>query len=274
VQRLKRALDVRLFVRSTRRMRLSDDGERYLPHARSILDAITQGQQSLDHGRSEIAGVLRLSAPSDLGRNVLLPWLDVFQQQHPRLALNLRMSDQAASFFHQPLDATVRYGALTDSSLVALPLVPDNRRTLCAAPAYIAQHGAPRMPDELLHHNCLRYVMGEQTHERWTFHLPEGMRTVTVNGDRVSDDTDVVRRWAVAGLGVVYKSRLDVWSDLVSGRLVELMPAGYGQPTPLQLVAAHRSALTPAIQRLREHLATCLEHMLDESIPPGNFGNG
>jgi DNA-binding transcriptional LysR family regulator len=270
MQRLEGELGVRLFVRSTRRMRLSDEGERYLPHAQNILGAIASGREELDQGRTEIAGPLRLSVPSDLGRNVLLPWLEDFQQRHPRLSLNLRMSDQTANFFQSQLDAGVRYGRLSDSSLVALPLVPDNRRTLCAAPAYIARHGAPRTPQELSQHNCLCYVMGEQIYDRWTFHLPAGISTVSIQGDRVSDDADVVRRWAVAGLGIIYKSRLDVWPDLVSGRLLELIPPAYGEPTPLQLVTAHRSALTPAVQELREHLAHCFTRLRAERIPQPN----
>jgi DNA-binding transcriptional LysR family regulator len=267
VQRLERAVGARLFVRSTRRMRLSEDGENYLPPARAILAAISDGQQALVQDRTEVAGPLRLSAPSDLGRNVLLPWLDTFQQLHPKISLQVRMSDQAANFFSKALDAGVRYGKLADSTLVALPLVPDNRRTLCAAPDYIARHGRPSTPEELRSHNCLRYVMGEQTYERWTFHLPDGLRTVSISGDRVSDDADVVRRWAVAGHGIVYKSRLDVWPDLVAGTLVELFPPAFGQPTPLQLVAAHRSALTPAIQQLRAFLATRFAAMLKEQHP-------
>ncbi|KAF7600698.1 MAG: LysR family transcriptional regulator [Candidatus Dactylopiibacterium carminicum] len=255
VQRLERALGIRLFVRSTRRMRLSEDGLRYLPHAQAILDAVASGQEALAEGRAGVAGPLRLSMPSDLGRNVLLRWLDEFQQLHPRLSLHLHLSDQTADFFRDALDASVRYGQLADSSLVALPLVPDNRRSLCAAPAYLARHGRPLAPDDLRHHNCLRYVMSEHTHERWRFQLPEGVRTVPVSGDRVSDDADIVRRWAVAGLGVVYKSRLDLGSDIAAGRLVELFPSGWGQPAPLQLVAAHRSALTPVVQQLRAFLA-------------------
>ncbi|MFB4391871.1 MULTISPECIES: LysR family transcriptional regulator [unclassified Pseudomonas] len=254
LQRLERALGIRLLVRSTRRLRLSDDGERYLPHARQALAALGDGELALEQAREVLAGPLRLSLPSDLGRNVLLPWLDEFQAAYPQLQLQLRISDQVADMVGEHLDASIRYGQLADSSLVSLPLAPANRRAACASPAYIARHGAPQTPAQLAGHNCLRYVMGEQTHDRWSFHGDEGVTTVQVTGDRSSDDADVVRRWAVAGVGVVYKSRLDVLEDIRAGRLVEVLPGQAGQPAPLQMVCAHRHSLTPALRLLHSFL--------------------
>lgn len=262
VQRLEGSLGARLFVRTTRRLRLSVDGERYLAHARQALEALGNGEVALSEGRDEIAGVLRLSMPSDIGRNVLLPWLDEFQQLHPGLLLQLRVSDQVADLVGEQLDASIRYGQLADSSLVSLMLAAKNRRTVCASPDYVAQHGAPVNLDELAGHNCLRYVMGEQTYERWSFNTPDGIRTIPVTGDRVSDDADIVRRWGVAGFGIVYKSRLDVLADLRAGRLIELFPDDYGQPAPLQLVCAHRTSLTPAVQALRAFLTERFEQVL------------
>lgn len=262
VQRLEASLGVRLFVRSTRRLRLSDDGERYLSHARQALEALDNGELALAQGRDEISGTLRLSMPSDIGRNLLLPWLDEFQQLHPKVLLQLRVSDQVADLFTEHLDASIRYGQLADSSLVSLALEPSNRRTVCASPDYIARHGRPKTPAELGKHNCLRYVMGEQTFERWSFQTPQGVETVQVLGNRTSDDADIVRRWAVSGLGVVYKSKLDVVDDIRSGRLVEIFPPDYGQPAPLQLVCAHRTSLTPAVQVLRAFLVARFERYI------------
>lgn len=253
VQRLERELGTRLFVRSTRSMRLSDEGERYLPHARAMLDALAFGAKALAEGRDEIAGPLRLSLPSDLGRNVLLPWLDDFQAGHPALTLQLRISDRAADLHRHPIDAAVRYGVLDDSGLVAQPLAPSNRRVLCASPAYLERHGRPRHPDELAGHNCLCFVWGETVHDRWTFDLPGGPHTVKVSGNRISDDAELTRRWGVAGQGIVYKSAIDVAGDVAAGRLVDLLP-GLGELAPLTLVSAHRSLLTPAIRRLRDFL--------------------
>ncbi|WP_429486667.1 LysR family transcriptional regulator [Paraburkholderia youngii] len=254
VQRLEKALDTRLFTRSTRSMQLSDAGERYLPHARVMIGALEQGEQALANSRGALTGPLRLSAPSDFGRNLLVPWLDEFQHLHPGLSLHLKMSDRAADLTRQPLDAVVRYGALPDSSLLAMKLVDNNRRALCAAPSYLERHGAPAKVEDLRRHNCLRYVWSEQIHERWRFTLPGGERTVAVTGNRISDDADVVRRWAIAGEGLVYKSRLDLIDDLKAGRLVELFPPDYCEPAPLHLICAHRAQLSPAINALHAFL--------------------
>lgn len=253
IQRLERELGARLFVRSTRSMRLSNDGERYLPHARAMLGALAGGAQALAEGRGEVGGPLRLSMPSDLGRNVVLPMLDAFQALYPAVTLQLRLSDRSADLHRQPLDAALRYGTLDDSGLVAQPLAPDNRRALCASPDYLARHGTPQHPDDLVHHNCLCFVWGDVVLDRWTFDLPKGPHTVKVSGDRISDDAEISHRWGVAGRGIVYKSRIDVAADIAAGRLVELLP-GQGERAPLHLVSAHRSQLTPVVQRLRDFL--------------------
>jgi len=254
VQRLEKALDTRLFTRSTRSMQLSEAGERYLPHARVMIGALEQGEQALAKDREVLSGPLRLSAPSDFGRNLLLPWLDEFLHLHPGLSLHLKISDRAADLVRQPLDAVVRYGTLPDSSLLAMKLVDDNRRALCAAPSYLERHGAPAKVEDLRRHNCLRYVWSEQIHERWRFTPPGGERTVAVTGNRISDDADAVRRWAIAGEGLIYKSRLDLIDDLKAGRLVELFPPEYCEPAPLHLICAHRAQLTPAIKELHAFL--------------------
>jgi len=272
VQRLEKALETRLFTRSTRSMQLSKAGERYLPHARLMMDAQERGELALADGRSALTGTLRLSAPSDFGRNLLLPWLDDFQHQHPGLSLQLKISDRAADLIRQPLDAVVRYGTLPDSSLLAMTLAGDNRRALCAAPAYIEQHGAPTKPDDLRQHNCLRYVWSEQVHERWRFTLPGGERTVAIMGNRMSDDADAVRRWAIAGEGLVYKSRLDLIDDLKAGRLVELFPAAHCEPAPLSLICADRSRLTPAINALHLFLKDRCAALLASHPPQDDIG--
>ncbi len=260
LKRLEAELQVRLLLRSTRSLRLTAEGEQYLAHARAALASLESGRQQLAGVRAEIHGVMQIAAPSDFGRNALLPWLDRFQAERPHLSLRLLLSDRNADLFRQPVDIALRYGEPEDSSLVALPVAADNRRVLCAAPGYFACHGRPRHPEELRRHNCLLYMIGGRVHDRWS--LGDGRRSlaVTVSGDRVSDDADVVRRWAVAGRGLVYKSWLDVADDVQAGRLEVALGDWPGEPTPLNLICAHRDQLSGPVRLLREFLqARCAE---------------
>ncbi|MCZ4303964.1 LysR family transcriptional regulator [Zoogloeaceae bacterium G21618-S1] len=254
LKRLEATLQVALFVRSTRSQRLTAEGEVFLLHCRQALDLLASGREAVASGRSVVRGVLQLSLPSDLGRHVLLPWLDEFQATHPQVELRLQLSDRLADVYRQPVDLAIRYGTLPDSSLVALPLLPGNRRVLCASPDYLARAGAPASPAELTEHNCLCFQLGDTVHDRWCFSRDGRATSHRVHGDRVSDDGEVVRRWALAGHGLAYKSHADVHADLRAGRLVAVCPQWQGEPTPLNLLCADRRQLSPAVQQLRAFL--------------------
>lgn len=254
LKRLEAALTTRLFVRSTRSLRLTVAGERYLVHARNVLLALDEGAATVAQASESISGDLNLSIPSDIGRNVLLPWLDDFQGVHAAIRFRIRISDRLADLYRQPVDIAIRYGEPEDSAMVALPLAAGNRRVLCASRGYIARHGAPRTLNDLQNHNCLRFVLGDNVHDRWIFCRKKKAESVVVQGDRISDDADLVRRWAIAGRGLAYKSALDVAQDLKSGRLVAVMTDYEGEAAPLNLVCAHRLMLSPAVAALREFL--------------------
>ncbi|MBH9399806.1 LysR family transcriptional regulator [Pseudomonas aeruginosa] len=265
LKRLESELEVRLFARSTRSLRLTPEGDAFLLHARASLRSLEEGRRLLQGGKDQIAGVLQLSAPSDFGRNLLLPWLDEFQARYPQLSLRLLLGDRVTDLYRQPVDVAIRYGAPADSSLVALPLAPDNRRVLCAAPGYLAERGEPRQPDDLREHNCLLYQLGGRVHDRWAFQRGRRSLTLTVAGDRVCDDADGVRRWARAGKGLVYKSWLDVAEDVRAGRLRLLLPEWQGEATPLNLLCTHRVQLTRPVTLLRGFVRERCDALLAEA---------
>ncbi|HKT93297.1 MAG TPA: LysR family transcriptional regulator [Paraburkholderia sp.] len=254
LKRLETELGARLLARSTRSLRLTPDGERYLEYARGVMEQVEAGQNAVAHGRKMIGGTVSLSIPSDLGRNVLAPWLDDFQAQHPAVSFQVHIGDHVTDMFRSPVAVAVRYGVPEDSSLVALPLAPENRRVLCAAPGYFARHGKPATPADLTRHNCLRFALSDTLHDRWTFFRGNDASVVNVHGDRSSNDGELVRRWAVAGHGLAYKSRLDVLADIKAGRLETALDAFAGEDAPLHLVCAHRSMLSPTVNALRDVL--------------------
>jgi DNA-binding transcriptional LysR family regulator len=254
LKRIEQHLGARLLARSTRSLRLTAEGESFLEYARAALSSLDEGRRLLTSRQDQVSGVLQLSAPSDLGRNLLLPWLDAFQREHPRLTVRLLLGDRMADLFKQPVDIALRYGEPEDSSLVALPVAPDNRRVLCASPEYLARQGEPAQLEQLAQHNCLLYMLGSRVHDRWCFHDGKREMSLTVSGDRFSDDADVVRRWAVAGAGIAYKSWLDVSADVLAGRLKILLPHLQCERAPLNLLCAHRAQLSKPINLLREML--------------------
>ncbi|MYM38221.1 LysR family transcriptional regulator [Duganella qianjiadongensis] len=254
LKRLESVLGWRLFARTTRSLRLTEEGENYLRHAREALRLLQEGQEALQQGQETPGGLLKIAMPSDLGRNYLMHWLDEFQTRYPRVSFQLSVSDRVSDLYRQPVDLAIRYGRLDDSSLVALPLAPGNRRVLVAAPAYLERYGALTSPQALLQHNCLRFMVEEVIHDRWQFHVGGELQQWHVQGNRSADDADVVRRWAVAGLGIAYKSRLDLADDIRTGRLRVLLPDILGEAAPLNMLCMHRQHITPTVLQLRDFL--------------------
>lgn len=264
LKRLETELGVRLLARSTRSLRLTPDGERYLQYARNVMGEVEAGRHAVARGRKAIGGTVSLSIPSDLGRNVLATWLDEFQTKHPDVTLQVRIGDRVTNMFSNSVDLAVRYGTPEDSTLIALPLAPDNRRVLCASPAYLSRHEKPLVPDDLLTHNCLRFALSDTVHDRWMFYSEGQPVAVNVRGNRSSDDGELVRRWAVAGHGLAYKSRIDVLGDLRSGALEAALTDFAGESAPLSLVCAHRLMLSPTINALRDFLQQRIKLYLAE----------
>ena len=258
IQRLERELDRRLFARSTRSLRLTAEGEKYLPYAQEMLALMQAGADSLQSHEDALSGELKIAMPSDIGRNILLPLITAFCCEHPALSVRLSLSDQISDVFRDPVDIAIRYGKLEDSSYVALPLAEDNRRIMVASPAYLDQHGRPQKLEDLAQHHCLPFVMGGHVYDKWTF-PQEGMRRqITVKSRLLCDDAEVARRWAIDGMGIAYKSWIDVCEDIQQRRLERVLPEIPGESTPLHLICPHRKQFSPAIRALhsvlREHL--------------------
>ncbi|WP_343463939.1 LysR family transcriptional regulator [Pantoea sp.] len=254
VGRLERDLNRRLFARSTRSLRLTAEGETWLPYAQEMLALLQAGTAQLQATGDAMQGELKMAIPSDLGRNVILPVLTDFCEQYPKISLRIALSDRLSDVFRDPVDIAIRYGALENSRFVALPLAEENRRVLVAAPAYLQRHGKPAQLDDLLRHACLLYSLNDQVYDKWAFPQAGGVRQLTVNSRMVCDDADLVRRWAVAGMGIAYKSWIDVSADVHAGRLEILLPSQPGEAAPLHLVCPHREQFSPAVRELHRRL--------------------
>lgn len=254
VKRLEHALGTQLFIRSTRSLSLTQAGMLYLEHAKTALDSIKNGASAIALLQGQIGGRLSISAPSDLGRGYLRKVIDGFQDTHPAIEIKMMLSDRMTDLYKSQVDIAIRYGLPSDSGLIATPLVSDNRRIICAAPAYFAAFGKPKKPADLAAHNCLCFALNDIVHNKWQFGRGDTMQIIAVKGNRISDDGDLVRQWAVAGKGIAYKSKLDVLDELRTGQLEPALEDFATEAAPLNIISAQRLSSVPAAAALISHL--------------------
>jgi DNA-binding transcriptional LysR family regulator len=262
LKRLEKQLDIQLFIRTTRQLRITTEGEQFLFHCRQALESIEQGRLSAHQVQGKIAGELRFSASSDLGRNIVLPWIDEIMDQHPSLSIDLTIGDTLSNFFLDQVDVALRYGKPEDSTMISFHIATINRIT-CASPAYISEFGEPLHPDDLRRHNCLLYKLDRRLFDNWEYMDNSDSYKIKVSGNRVSNDTDIARRWAVAGKGIVYRSQIDVISDLRSGNLLQVLSEFQSPPVQLYLLCPSRKQVTPAVIVFREMLREKCTKMLE-----------
>ena len=267
IKRLERELDIRLFARSTRSLRLTPEGEQYLPYAKTVVESLNEGKACLEQSDKDLKGTIQIACSSDLGRNVLLPWLIEFRQEHPSLVLRLSLSDQVADIYRDPVDVAVRYGMMPNADFVSMPLLPFNRRALVASPSYLQKHGRPDCIEDLKKHACLRFHLNGKLYDRWVFPRTGEPQSVSVTGPMISDDADVIRRCAIAGEGILYKSWLDICGDVRGGRLETIFPDQPGELFPLHFICPHRKQLSPPIRSLYAYLKKRCESLTGPQPP-------
>lgn len=253
VKRVEQQLGIELFVRSTRQLRLSAAGEKYLPQCQAALNLLEEARQNIRSGSETVEGEIRLSISSDLGRNRVVPWIDQLMVTHPGLSLRVQITDSNVDFFRDSVDMALRYGSPNDANLYGFKIC-DVPRLLCAAPDYLARYGTPAFPHDLTGHNALTYQLRDIPYDQWTFKRSDEEFRVKVKGNRASNDGDLVRRWCVAGYGVAVKSCLDISDDLLAGSVVNVMPEYKPPVSELWLICPTRQSITPAVRLLRDSL--------------------
>lgn len=254
LKRLEAQLGTRLFERSTRAMRLTSQGQILLDYAVRAFELLDEGESQVAADRATLVGTVRVAAPSDLTRNLLLPLFDEFMRAHPGLQLQLSVADRVLDVTRDEVDVAIRYGTLPDSRLVARTLA-DARPVCSASPGYLRRHGAPLTPQDLLGHNCITFDRGGRRHRSWRFWRDGQWTEVRVDGDRSVDDASLAREWAIAGAGIVLKSEIDQRRDLQSGALVPLLTDWQTEPYPLHALLPSGRFVPNRVRALVDFLA-------------------
>jgi len=250
---LERRTGARLLARSTRRLALTEEGQNLYERAQRILVEVEEAEAALSRGSVEPQGLLRVSATMALGRAHVSPVCRDLVRAHPKLSIDLVLTDRLVSLIEEGLDVVVRIGAPKDSGLVMRKLA-DNYRIVVGAPDYLQRRGAPARPSDLENHDCLHY---RRAGTLWRLTGPRGETEEVEAISRLRcDNGEIAHDWALAGCGLIMKSWVDVEPDLRAGRLVRVLPEWRSDPAPV-------CALFPSGRQLPTRVRLFVEAIAD-----------
>ncbi len=250
---LERRADARLIARSTRRLALTEEGQDLYERAQRILAEIDDAEAVLTSGRVEPQGLLRVSAPVAFGRAHVSPVCRDLVGAHPKISIDLRLTDRMVDLIEEGVDVVVRIGPPKDSRLVMRKLT-DDYRIVVAAPKYLEQRGTPMTPADLEGHDCVHY-RGVGTH--WRLVGSDGQAIEVQAASRLRSNSGLIALdWALAGCGLVMNSWVDVEPDLRAGRLVHILPGWHSDPAPV-------CALFPSSRQLPSRVRLFIDAIAD-----------
>jgi len=255
LKRLERELGVRLLHRTTRQLHPTPEGMLLAEQGRELVEDLEALTGGLRKAASGVAGTLRVTMSSTFGRLYISPLLPEFLSLHPEVRVSVDLNDLKVDLISAGLDLAIRIGALDDSSLVARKLA-SNRRVLCASPDYLRRYGAPASPADLEHRECLLLVGSQGRQDTWRLGDGRGGEmAVRVRGRIESNQGDLLRDAALAGLGIGLHSLWHVSEDLHAGRLQVVLPDWPLAETGIHALMPQRRLVPPRVRAFVDFLA-------------------
>jgi DNA-binding transcriptional LysR family regulator len=262
IAQLEAHLDARLLYRSTREVSLTDAGQAYLGPCMTTLEHAREAQRVLRPDGAELAGPLRIQAPSSFGSQWLADALARFCLRHPRVNASLFVDDALLDPIKHGFDLSIRVGGIPDSAGLAQRTLAPCRAVLCASPAYIERCGMPDSPEQLEEHQCLHFShLTDGTN--WHFARALEQRSVRVKPGFTANNGLVLHHAALRGLGIVYSTTFLAWERLLDGALAPVL-ADWSLPLN------ELTALYPAGRQLSPKVRALIDFLVDEyqPVPP------
>lgn len=256
VAELEARLGVRLLHRTTRRVSMTAEGELFHARCTALLAELDEAEAELTSRHDEAIGQLRVNVPVSYGLLRLAPLWGAFMARHPRVTLEVTLSDRVVDLVDEGYDMAVRVARLADSSLVSRRL-SSTRMVLCASPGYVARHGAPDRPSALARHAVLAYSL-LSTGDTWSFEGPDGSESVRTLPRMRSNSGDTCRAAALQDQGIILQPHFIVDADLRRGALVELMPHWRAGELGVHAVYPSRRHMPPKVRLMIDFLAEAL----------------
>ena len=262
VASLEKHLGVRLLNRTTRRVSLTAEGDDFLRRCRRILDEVQDAEETLRGSRSKPQGLLRVDVPVSFGRYLLVPALPEFTRRYPAIDLDIRLNDRVVDLVAERVDVALRVGGLQQSGLVARRVAQVNLVT-CASPAYLADHGEPKTPDDLREHRLLALTPASGGSPEWTFPAPYTPRRLKLHFAMQFNAAEAPIIAAMAGLGIVHTGDLLVAEQVARGEL-KLILKDFALPGPtVSLVYPSAGHQSPKVRVFSDFAADLMKRFHD-----------
>ncbi|MFZ3127591.1 MAG: LysR substrate-binding domain-containing protein, partial [Rhodoferax sp.] len=243
---LEERLGVKLLLRTTRRITLTHEGSAFLEDCQRLLADLANAEASVSAGGVKASGHLRITAPAGFGRRLVAPLIPRFRELHPEVTISLNLSDRVVDIAGEGYDCAVRVGDMPDSSLVSVRLA-DNRRLCVATPAYLARHGTPQHPSELVRFHCLTLSSDASQTRGWAFNIRKDQGAEVVHlkpaGPMDCSDGQVLHDWCLAGFGIAWRSTWEVEAEIAAGALVAVLEDFAAPPNGIYAVFPQRKHL-------------------------------
>ena len=260
LSQMEERLGVRLIDRGARRFSLTEEGELLFARGSNIVAAIDELEGEVSAKVRTPKGRLRVSAPSEIGRRRIAPLVAEFTETFPSISIELVLTDAKQDVLGDELDLGLQTDLPSDGNVIAKKILGSGRVT-CASPTYLSKHPAPQCPADLAEHECIRLVRWGQIYDRWRFVVDGKPAEVQVSGCLTTNSADVVHSWALAGRGIGLKARWDIQSDLVDGRLVEVLAPFSDNEINLYAVYASRSHLPLRMRMFIDFISSGLQEL-------------
>lgn len=258
VSRLEEQLGARLLFRSTRSLRLTDDGAAFHARCKEILADLAEATEALGYASRKPTGKLRIGAPAALGRTMLIPRLAEFEQRYPDIRLELAMCDYPYDLNEEGIDCAIRGGPLEDSNHIARK-IGYLRNVVLASPEYLARYGAPQSIEDLKQHRCINYVQPNGRPRQWQFDTPSGQVTVDIDAHMLINDAESVIQAVVSGLGITQAPHIIASCMLDIGKLELVMSDTISTGKPVWIVYPQKRHLSARVQAFIEWVREVFE---------------
>ena len=256
ITRLEKQLNIGLFERNTRQIKITDEGRAIAERMRSALALLDEATEIARRGAVDLDGTIRITTPVPFGSRYIAAATAAFRKLHPKVGFELYLTDRIIDLYASDVDVAIRVAHLSDSQLIARRLAK-NHRILVASPEYLERYGTPSHPKDLAKHACLLFSYPGYPRNNWNLHstiVTGDAEVIFVNSDLVTDSGDTLRNWCVEGLGISLRERWDITDEIRAGRLIHVLPDWEEQANPISLVRPKRHPTPKRISAFGEFL--------------------